>query len=173
MGSASRHPGSGPPNRPNVPARRDFSDRAHACPAVPGVGVDEDVTRCGHSDAVMQRCAAARLRALRDARPGHPRRMGHSAVRHLFDFPWVPVAHDRDLGRGAVELCEIVAGELNGAGAKVLPGGAASSSRGSVLPTAAGRGARPVRAERVWHLSSHLRSGAGRRAPGSPCAPRP
>ena len=109
MGSASRHPGSGPPNRPNVPARRDFSDRAHACPAVPGVGVDEDVTRCGHSDAVMQRCAAARLRALRDARPGHPRRMGHSAV-----------AHDRDLGRGAVELCEIVAGELNGAGAKVL-----------------------------------------------------
>jgi hypothetical protein len=43
MKRAAGHQGSEPPNCPHAPARRDFGDRAHTCPAVAGVGVDEDV----------------------------------------------------------------------------------------------------------------------------------
>jgi hypothetical protein len=45
---------------------------------------------------------------------------GQSAIRLLLEFRGVPVAHNRDLGRGAVDLGKIAAGELDGCGAEVL-----------------------------------------------------
>ena len=45
---------------------------------------------------------------------------GRSAIRLLLEFCGVSVAHNRHLGRGAVDLGKFAAGELDGCSAKVL-----------------------------------------------------
>ena len=78
------------------------------------------------------------------------RRRGRSAVRCLFERDGVPVAHDQDLGRGTVDLRKIVAGQLEGGGAKVLLQPVhLRGPRDRARSTLPGRGAKQARAAPV------------------------